>query len=62
MYLLKADGSAIVGFLKLRNVDPGDTIIVPTKSKIRDLTWISLVAQSVGSAALTMGALVAITK
>jgi protein involved in polysaccharide export with SLBB domain len=29
MYLVKADGSAITGFLRLRNVEAGDVIVVP---------------------------------
>ncbi|HHT9130107.1 MAG TPA: SLBB domain-containing protein, partial [Candidatus Brocadiaceae bacterium] len=62
MYLLKADGSAIVGFLKLRNVDPGDAIIIPPKTRIRDWTFLSQIATIAGQTALTMGALSAITK
>ena len=57
IYLLKADGSAIVGFLKLRTLDPGDTIVVPPKYKIRDLSWISQIATIAGQTALTFGAL-----
>ena len=58
IYLLKADGSAIVGFLKLRTLDPGDTIVVPPKHyKFRDLSWISQVATITGQTAITLGAL-----
>lgn len=62
MYLLKADGSAIIGFLKLRDVDPGDAIIVPPKVRMKDLTWLSQIAALVGNTALTMGGLAAITR
>jgi len=62
MYLLKADGSAIIGFLKLRDVDPGDAIIVPPKVRMKDLTWLSQMATVVGNVALTMGGLAAITR
>lgn len=58
IYILKVDGSAIVGFLKLRTLDPGDTIVVPPKyRKFRDLSWISQIATIAGQTALTFGAL-----
>ncbi len=62
MYLLKADGSAIIGFLKLRDVDPGDAIVVPPKVRMKDLAWLSQMATLVGNTALTMGGLAAITR
>lgn len=58
IYILKVDGSAIVGFLKLRTLYPGDTIVVPPKyRKFRDLSWISQIATIAGQTALTFGAL-----
>lgn len=57
IYLLKADGSALIGFLKLRDIDPGDAIIVPPKIEIRDWTWIKDVATIAGQTALTFAAL-----
>lgn len=57
MYLLKADGSAVVGFLKLRDVEPGDAIIVPPKSLIKNLTWIKDISTIAGQTALTLAAL-----
>lgn len=57
IYLLKADGSAVVGFLKLRNIDPGDAIIVPPKVTIRNWTWMRDVATIAGQTALTLAAL-----
>ncbi len=62
MYLLKADGSAVVGFLKLKEVDPGDTIIVPPKIELRDLSWISQVATISGQTMMSMAALSSIMK
>ncbi len=62
MYLLKADGSAVVGFLKLKEVDPGDTIIVPPKIELRDLSWISQVASITGQTMMSMAALSSIMK
>ena len=49
MYLVKADGSAISGFLRLRDVDPGDVIVVPPSVEaetkwfdvLKDLTTIA---------------------
>ncbi len=57
IYLLKADGSALIGFLKLRNIDPGDAIVVPPKIEIKDWTWIKDVATIAGQTALTFAAL-----
>ncbi len=57
IYLLKADGSALIGFLKLRNIGPGDAIIVPPKIEIRDWTWIRDIATIAGQTALTFAAL-----
>ncbi len=57
VYLLKADGSALVGFLKLRNVDAGDAIIVPPKATVRDYTWIKDIATITGQTFLSLGTL-----
>ena len=57
MYLLKANGSAKVGFLKLKEVSPGDAIIVPAKVKIRDLSWLSDLATISGQTMMSLGAL-----
>lgn len=62
MYVLKADGSAMVGFLKLKEVGPGDAIIVPAKVKIRDLSWITQIATISGQAMLSLAALSTITR
>jgi hypothetical protein len=42
IHVVKADGSAVSGFAKIRDVDPGDTIIVPQKEeeKVRALPFI----------------------
>lgn len=60
LYLIKADGSAVVGFLKLRDVDPGDTIIVPPKYRVRDLSWITQLTTIASNTALTAAALTVI--
>lgn len=62
MYVLKADGSAITGFLRLRNLDPGDAIIVPPRTQKRDLSWVSDVAKIAGNAALGLAAIVSIAR
>lgn len=62
MYLLKADGSAITGFLRLRNIHPGDAVIVPPKTQKKDLTWVADVAKIAGQAALGLAALVSIAR
>ncbi|HUF92454.1 MAG TPA: SLBB domain-containing protein, partial [Candidatus Limnocylindria bacterium] len=58
-HIVKADGSAIASFAKVRTVEPGDTIMVPTKEdeKIRVLPTIRDVMQSLGSAILSFAAL-----
>ena len=62
IYLLKADGSAITGFLKLRDVDPGDVIVVPpsTEAKIQWTTLLKDLATLAGQTALGLAALAAI--
>ncbi|MFO0795075.1 MAG: SLBB domain-containing protein [Candidatus Brocadiaceae bacterium] len=60
MYLVKADGSAIVGFLKLRDVEAGDAIIVPPKSTMLNWTFVKDIATVAGQTALGMAALAAV--
>jgi protein involved in polysaccharide export with SLBB domain len=62
IYIVKADGSAIAGFLKLRKIESGDIIVVPTKveAKVRTLPVIKDVATILGQFALTIGVLAAL--
>jgi polysaccharide export outer membrane protein len=57
-HIVKADGSAIASFAKVRTVEPGDTIMVPPKEeeKIRVLPTIRDVLQSIGSMMLSFAA------
>jgi len=32
---VKADGSAVTGFMKFRKIEPGDAIIVPPKEEVK---------------------------
>jgi polysaccharide export outer membrane protein len=59
VHLVKADGSAISSFTNIRDVEPGDSIIVPPKAeeKIRVLPTIRDVVQTIGSALLGIAAL-----
>jgi protein involved in polysaccharide export with SLBB domain len=41
VYLLKADGSAITGFMRLRNIEPGDVLIAPPSTEAK-IEWFSL--------------------
>ena len=62
IYLLKADGSALTGFLRLRSVEPGDVIVVPTSTEAK-IQWGSLLkdfATLAGQTALGIAALAAI--
>src|SRR5947208_561279 len=59
VHLLKADGSAVSSFTNIRDVEPGDSIIVPPKAeeKTRWLPTFSAVAQILGSTLLGLAAL-----
>jgi len=67
VYLLKVDGSAVAGFMKLRDIDPGDVVVVPpsTKAKmellalVRDLAGI---LGQVGSATISILGIAAIAR
>jgi polysaccharide biosynthesis/export protein len=62
LYIVKTDGSAIAGFLKLRKIESGDIIVVPAKveAKARTLPAIKDVATILGQFALTLGVLAAL--
>jgi polysaccharide biosynthesis/export protein len=60
LYLIKADGSAVVGFLKLRDVDPGDAIVVPPKYRMKDLSWITQLTGIASNTAITAASLAVI--
>ena len=59
IHIVRADGSALSSFTSVRDVEPGDTIIVPLKEeeKIRALPTIRDVVQTVGAALLSFAAL-----
>ncbi len=62
VHLVKADGSAVSSFTNIRDVEPGDSIIVPPKveEKTRWLPTFSAVAQILGSTLLGLAALTAL--
>src|SRR5438094_542285 len=59
VHIVKADGSAVSSFTNIRDVEPGDSIIVPPKAeeKIRTLPTIRDIVQTLGSALLGLAAL-----
>jgi polysaccharide export outer membrane protein len=59
LHIVKADGSAIAGFLKLRKVEAGDIIVAPAKvaAKVRTLPAVKDLATILGQFALTAGVL-----
>jgi polysaccharide biosynthesis/export protein len=61
-YIVKADGSSMAGFLKLRKIEAGDTIVAPAKveAKVRTLPVFKDVATILGQFALSVGVLVAL--
>jgi protein involved in polysaccharide export with SLBB domain len=62
LHVVKADGSAMAGFLKLRKIEPGDIIVVPPKldPKVRTLPVMRDVATILGQFALSIGVLAAL--
>ena len=63
-YILKADGTAISSFVKLRNVEAGDTIVVPrsTEPKVRTMPFLKDIATILGGFALPVAAIGALYK
>jgi polysaccharide biosynthesis/export protein len=59
VHIVKADGSAISSFTKVRQVEPGDTIVVPPKEeeKVRLLPTVRDVIQTMGGVLLSFAAL-----
>jgi polysaccharide biosynthesis/export protein len=59
LHIVKADGSAMAGFLRLRKIEPGDIIVVPPKvePKVRTLPVVKDLATILGQFALTAGVL-----
>ena len=57
LHIVKADGSAMAGFLRLRRIEPGDVIVAPAKveAKLRTLPVIRDIATILGQFALTAG-------
>lgn len=46
-FVVKADGSALTGFLRLRNIDPGDVVVVPPSTEAK-INWVSVFRDLVG--------------
>ncbi len=63
-YILKADGSALASFVKMRTIDPGDVIVVPisTEPKYRPVPLIKDIATIVAGFTLPLAAILAIAK
>jgi polysaccharide export outer membrane protein len=57
--VVKADGSGLAGFANIRDIEPGDTVMVPPKQeeKIRVLPTVRDVMQILGSTLLSFAAL-----
>jgi protein involved in polysaccharide export with SLBB domain len=59
-YILKADGSALASFVKLRKIEPGDAIVVPisTEPRIRTIPLLKDLATIAGGFAIPFGVIV----
>ncbi len=60
MYLLRIDGTAFDKVLKIKDVEPGDTIIIPSHTKTIDFSWIGQIATVTSQTMLTIAALMVI--
>ena len=63
-YILKPDGSAIAGYMKVRKIEAGDAIIVPisTEPKVRTIPLIRDIALILGGFAVPVATIVALLK
>lgn len=59
VHIVRADGSAVAGFTRLRTLEPGDAVVVPPKheEKIRTLPTVRDVVTTVGQALLGLAAI-----
>jgi len=57
VYILKPDGSAVASFVKMRQVEPGDAIVVPisTDPKIPTILMVKDIATILGQIAIPLG-------
>ena len=64
VHIIRADGSASTSFLKIREVEPGDTIVAPpsVEAKYRPLPFWRDIATIFGQFALGIAGIAAITK
>ncbi|MBI4242097.1 MAG: SLBB domain-containing protein [Candidatus Rokubacteria bacterium] len=62
IHVVKADGSAVRGFAKVREIEPGDTILTPasTDPKYRPVPLYRDVATIIGQVALTVASLITV--
>jgi protein involved in polysaccharide export with SLBB domain len=62
MYIVRADGSAVTSFTKLRTLEPGDTIVAPADMdpKVRALPITRDIATILGQFALSVGVIAAL--
>jgi protein involved in polysaccharide export with SLBB domain len=63
-YILKADGSALASFVKLRKVEPGDAIVVPvsTEPRYRTIPLVKDLATIIGQFAIPFGVIAGLLK
>ena len=64
MYILKPDGSALTGYVKVRKMEAGDTIVMPlsTEPKIRTLPLLKDLATIVAGFSLPIATVWALVK
>ena len=63
-YILKPDGSAVPGFVKVRKVEAGDTIVIPisTEPRYRTIPVIKDIATIVAGFTLPLATILALYK
>jgi protein involved in polysaccharide export with SLBB domain len=63
-YILKADGTAVASFVKLRKLEPGDAVVVPisTEAKIQWVPFIKDMLTILAQAAIPIGVIAGLLK
>ncbi len=64
IYVIKPDGSTVASFVRVRDVEPGDVVMVPpsTEVKVRTRSVIKDIAQILGSLALGVAGIAAVAR
>ena len=64
IYVIKPDGSTVASFVRVRDVEPGDVVMVPpsTEVKVRTRSVIKDIAQIIGGLAIGAAGIAAVAR